>query len=409
MVNVNENGQMMGTESTGIFSDRISGVPRSFIREILKVAIDPSVISFAGGLPNRDLFPVEALKEATIKVFDSAGRDALQYTNSEGYIDLRAWIAERYRTQHGLDIPVDNILITTGSQQGLDLLGKTLINQGDHVVIEEPGYLGAIQAFSLYRPTWQPVTVADEGMDVDKFRAVMTSQKPKLVYTVPNFQNPGGITYSESCRLDMAAAIEGSTTLLIQDDPYGDLRFAGKPKSNFYQHLPNNTILLGTFSKIVAPALRIGWLVAPDAIMQKLIIAKQASDLHTDYLSQRIIHQYLLDNDVDDHIAEITRVYGRQRQAMVDAIEAHFPPDVRYTKPDGGMFLWVTLPEGLSSMALFDIAIGDKVAFVPGNPFYVRPHDANTLRLNYSCVDEATIEIGIKRLAAAIDELENSR
>lgn len=170
MVNVNENGQMMGTESTGIFSDRISGVPRSFIREILKVAINPSVISFAGGLPNRDLFPVEALKEATIKVFDSAGRDALQYTNSEGYSDLRAWIAERYRTQHGLDIPVDNILITTGSQQGLDLLGKTLINQGDHVVIEEPGYLGAIQAFSLYRPTWQPVTVADEGMEVDKFR-----------------------------------------------------------------------------------------------------------------------------------------------------------------------------------------------------------------------------------------------
>lgn len=397
------------TERQAIFSDRIADVPRSFIREILKVAIDPSVISFAGGLPNRDLFPVEALKAATIKVFDNAGRDALQYTNSEGYAGLREWIAQRYRSQQGLDIAVDNILITTGSQQGLDLLGKTLINQGDDVIIEEPGYLGAIQAFSLYGPAWRPVPVSDDGMDVDAFRAAMLSCRPKLVYTVPNFQNPGGISYSEACRSAMAAILRGTDTLLIQDDPYGDLRFAGEPRSNFYEHLPDNTILLGTFSKIVAPALRIGWLVAPDAIMQKLIVAKQASDLHTDYLSQRIIHQYLIDNDVDEHIAEITRVYGRQRDAMVDAIETHFPHDVRYTKPDGGMFLWVTLPEGLSSMALFDIAIREKVAFVPGNPFYVRPQETNTLRLNYSCVDEATIEIGIKRLAAAINELTNGR
>ena len=238
-----------------------------------------------------------------------------------------------------------------------------------------------------------------------KFRAAMDSCRPKLVYTVPNFQNPGGISYSEACRSAMAAILRGTGTLLIQDDPYGDLRFAGEPKSNFYGHLPDNTILLGTFSKIVAPALRIGWLVAPDAVMQKLIVAKQAADLHTDYLSQRIIHQYLSDNDVDAHIAEITRVYGRQRDAMVDAIKTYFPHDVRYTKPDGGMFLWVTLPEGLSSMALFEIAIRDKVAFVPGNPFYVRPQETNTLRLNYSCVDEATIGAGIRRLAAAIDEL----
>ncbi len=396
-------------ETETIFADRIADVPRSFIREILKVAIDPSVISFAGGLPNRDLFPVEALKAATIKVFDNAGRDALQYTNSEGYAGLREWIAQRYRTRQGLDISVDNILITTGSQQGLDLLGKTLINRGDDVIIEEPGYLGAIQAFSLYGPTWRPVPVSDEGMDVDEFRAAMDSCRPKLVYTVPNFQNPGGISYSEACRSSMAAILRGTGTLLIQDDPYGDLRFAGEPRSNFYGHLPDNTILLGTFSKIVAPALRIGWLVAPDAVMQKLIVAKQAADLHTDYLSQRIIHQYLSDNDVDEHIAQITRVYGRQRDAMVDAIKTYFPHDVRYTKPDGGMFLWVTLPEGLSSMALFEIAIRDKVAFVPGNPFYVRPQETNTLRLNYSCVDEATIGVGIRRLAAAIDELTSNR
>lgn len=396
---------MDGSVMNDIFSDRISDVPRSFIREILKVAIDPSVISFAGGLPNRGLFPVAALQAASNAVFESAGRDALQYSNSEGYLPLREWIAARYHSQQGLEIDVDNILITTGSQQGLDLLGKTLINEGDDVVIEEPGYLGAIQAFAIYRPTWQPVPVSEEGMDVKRFEAVMASRQPKLIYTVPNFQNPGGITYAESNRRAIADIVKGGNTLLIQDDPYGDLRFGGEPRRSFCHYLPQNTILLGSFSKTIAPGLRIGWLAAPDAIMQKLIVAKQASDLHTNYLSQRIIHQYLVDNDVDEHIAEIISVYGRQRDAMIESITTHFPPDVAFTRPDGGMFLWATLPKGISSMALFDRAIAEKVAFVPGNPFYVTPWNANTLRLNFSCVDKATIETGIKRLGDAIREM----
>lgn len=385
-----------------IFSDRISDVPRSFIREILKVAIDPSVISFAGGLPNRDLFPVADLQAAANRIFETAGRDALQYANSEGYLPLREWISDRYRERQALDVPVDNILITTGSQQGLDLLGKTLVNQGDDVVIEEPGYLGAIQAFAIYRPAWQPVAVDEVGMDVDRLRDVMECCQPKLIYTVPNFQNPGGFTYSDANRRAIADVVDGSRTLLIQDDPYGELRFSGEPVPSFRHYLPDNTILLGSFSKIVAPGLRIGWLVAPDAIITKLIVAKQASDLHTNVLSQRIIHQYLLDSEVDAHIAKIVNVYGRQRDAMIACIIEEMPSDVRFTRPEGGMFLWTTLPDGISSMTLFEKAIEQKVAFVPGDPFYVNSSQTSTLRLNFSCVDEATIETGIKRLGDAV-------
>ncbi len=386
-----------------LFSDRISDVPQSFIREILKVAIDPSVISFAGGLPNRTLFPVDAIREAADRVLRSAGGEVLQYSNSEGYRPLREWIAQRYRERQGLEIAVDNILITTGSQQGLDLLGKTLINDHDPVIMEEPGYLGAIQAFSLYRPRFLTVPVGEQGMDIERLHAAVQTAAPKLLYSVANFQNPAGITYSEANRAAVAAALEGKRTFLIQDDPYGELRFSGEAKRSFAHYLPQQTVLLGSFSKTVVPAFRIGWIVAPDRLMEKLVIAKQASDLHTDYFAQRVLYQFLQDNDLDAHIRRITEVYGRQRDAMVRAIDEHFPSDVRATQPEGGMFLWVTLPEGLSSMRLFEQAIKDKVAFVPGHPFYIGRAWTNDLRLNFSCVDEATIATGIERLARVLE------
>jgi 2-aminoadipate transaminase len=387
------------------FSDRITDVPKSFIREILKVTIDSSIISFAGGLPNRLFFPVKALQKAANNVFEEAGSEILQYTNSEGYLGLRQFIAERYRQQEGLEIPVDDILITTGSQQGLDLLGKTFINEGDDLVIEEPGYLGAIQAFSLYRPRFHPVAVHEGGMDTIALARVLRDRQPKLLYTVTNFQNPSGISYTDENRGAVAHLIRGTSCLLIQDDPYGDLRFSGSRKISFKQILPKNTVLLGSFSKTVAPALRLGWLVAPPFIMDKLVIAKQASDLHTDYLAQRILHRYLADNDLDAHIATIIRQYGKQKEAMIAAIKEYFPAGVHATNPEGGMFLWVTLPEGMSSMALFEAAIKKKVAFVPGTPFYVDRKDSNTLRLNFSCSDEPTIVEGIKRLGDSIREL----
>ncbi len=385
----------------GIFSDRIADVPRSFIREILNVTLDDTVISFAGGLPNRTLFPVEALARAAARVFAEAGGDALQYSNTEGFGPLRAFISERYRRQ-GLEIPAERILITTGSQQGLDLLGKILLNDGDEVLIEEPGYIGAIQAFSVYRPRFRPVPVGDEGMDVGVLEAVLRGSAPKLAYTVPNFQNPSGISYTAANRERVAGLLAGSRTLLVEDNPYGELRFSGQAAPSFMQLLPEQTVLLGSFSKTVVPAFRLGWIAPPPRLMDKLITAKQAADLHTDAFAQRLLHRYLCDNDLDAHIARITETYGRQRDAMVAAIDRHLPSGVRITHPDGGMFLWATLPEGMSALALFERALARKVVFVPGDPFYVGRTHVNTLRLNFSCAGEAEIAEGIRRLGEAM-------
>lgn len=388
-----------------IFSDRISDVPKSFIREILKVAVDEEVISFAGGLPNRDLFPIEELKKATELVFEKIGPAALQYSGSEGVIELREFISNRYKQNLNLTIPVENILITSGSQQGLDLLGKTFLNEGDDIIIEEPGYLGAIQAFSVYKSRFNPVKVHENGMDINALNNVFPGRNPKLIYTVPNFQNPSGISYSEENRKEVARIVQNKKIFLIEDDPYGDLRYTGQPKSSFKHFLPDKTILLGSFSKTVVPGFRLGWIVAPGEIYDKLLIAKQASDLHTNQFAQCVLAEYLAMGKFDDHVATIKKVYSSNREAMIRSIKKHFPDGVKYTLPEGGMFLWASLPNNTSSMKLFDIAIENKVAFVPGHPFYIGKTETNTLRLNFSNVDEETIEIGIARLGKALKEL----
>jgi len=388
-----------------IFSDRISDVPKSFIREILKVAVDDDVISFAGGLPNRDLFPVNDLKEAANRAFENSGSSALQYSNSEGSLELREFISERYRQKFNLDISPKSILITSGSQQGLDLLGKTFLNEGDEVIIEEPGYLGAIQAFSVYKTKFNSVPVAQEGLNIDMLNKVLENHDPKLMYTVPNFQNPSGISYSEENREAVAKTVEKHNIFLIEDDPYGDLRYSGLQRKSFMQLMPSKTILLGSFSKTVVPGFRLGWIVAPSEIYEKLLIAKQASDLHTNQFAQCVLMEYLAMGGFQAHVEKIKKVYGRQRDAMIASIKRHFPKTVRFTHPDGGMFLWVTLPNDISSMRLFDIAIQSKVAFVPGHPFYINKEETNTLRLNFSNVGEAEIELGIKRLGQALNQL----
>jgi 2-aminoadipate transaminase len=388
-----------------IFSDRISDVPRSFIREILNVALDPSVISFAGGLPNRELFPAQELKEATNKVFEIHGRDIFQYSNSEGYLKLREFIAERYCQKKHFKIPADCILITNGSQQGLDLIGKIFLNDGDGLIIEEPGYLGAIQAFSIFKPRFLPVSVSERGMDTQKLKEIMSCEQPKLMYTVANFQNPSGITYSDENRVEISEILQGTNTVLIEDDPYGDLRFTGKDRQSFKKLLPDNTIMLGSFSKTIVPGFRLGWIVASKPIMEKLIVAKQAADLHTCHFTQYIIYQYLKDNDIDKHISKIRKAYGSQCQAMLKSIQAHFPASVKNTKPEGGMFLWAELPKNTTSLDLFNLAVKENVIFVPGDPFYVNKTKTRTLRLNFSCVDEATIQIGIRKLGIAIEKL----
>ncbi len=392
-------------EVNSMFADRISDVPKSFIREILKVAISPNIISFAGGLPNRELFPVQELQTASNSVFEHSGQEALQYSNTEGYLPLREFISQRYKTIKGLNIEPKNILITTGSQQGLDLLGKTFLNEKDRVIIEKPGYLGAIQLFSIYKARFSPVLLENDGVNIQELTVASKLRNTKLMYTVPNFQNPTGITYTNEKREQIANVLRGKPLMLIEDDPYGDLRYSGTHQSSFMHYLPEQTILLGSFSKTVVPSFRTGWIVAPDEIMEKLIVAKQASDLHTNFFTQKLLAEYLQQNDLNEHISKIKTMYGRQCLAMIECIKRHFPKEVTYTLPEGGMFLWVTLPYGISAMDLFQKAIEKDVAFVPGDPFYTDLKESvSTLRLNFSCVDEATIEKGIARLGESINE-----
>lgn len=402
----NNQSSWRAIETNSMFADRISDVPKSFIREILKVAISENVISFAGGLPNRELFPVCEIQEATNRVFANSAREAMQYSNTEGYLPLREYIAKRYKTHKGIEVDPKNILITTGSQQGLDLLGKTFINDRDNVIIEKPGYLGAIQLFSVYRANFLPVELHSEGMNIEELKQAAAQPRAKLMYTVPNFSNPTGITYSNKNREEIAGVLKGKPTFVIEDDPYGDLRYKGESQKSFKHFLPDQTILLGSFSKTVVPSFRTGWIVAPDEIMDKLIVAKQASDLHTNFFTQKILHEYLTNNNVDEHIRKIREVYGKQLDAMVTSIKKYFPAGVEYTLPEGGMFLWVSLPDTISSMKLFDSAIKEDIAFVPGNPFYTTSlTDINTLRLNFSCVDEKRIDQGIKKLASVIERI----
>ena len=379
-------------------------MPRSFIRDILEVAERPDVISFAGGLPNPSLFPVREIEDACSRVLREDGENALQYAQTQGYAPLRSWIAERYQSK-GLQTGPEEILITNGSQQAIDLIGKVLVNEGDYVIVERPGYLGALQALSMYCPAFIPLTLQEDGIDIDALKETYSKTRIKLYYAVTNFQNPSGITYSEKARQQIASLLDQNDTLFVEDNPYGELRFIGSYVPPVRQYCPNRSILTGSFSKIIVPSFRLGWICAPKEIIDKMIVAKQAADLHTNSFLQRVIYSYLIHNPIDEHIQSIRAVYKKQRDAMVSAIEKYFPPNVTFTRPEGGMFLWATLPEGISSMVLFDKAIKENVAFVPGFPFYVDGGGQNTLRLNYSNVNETTIEEGIRRLANVLGQI----
>jgi len=385
-----------------LFADRMVTTHKSFIREILKVTQDSNVISFAGGLPNPKLFPVKELADACRKVLYQDGENVLQYSTTEGYLPLREYIAERYFVKRGLQASPDEILITNGSQQCLDLVGKVFLNKGDRIIIERPGYLGAIQAFGIFEPEFVPIPLLDDGIDTDLFEKALKANKTKFFHTVINFQNPSGVTYSRQKREKIAEIIKGYNMVLVEDNPYGELRFMGKDLPSMKSYLPDSTIVLGSFSKVVTPGLRLGWIFAAPDVMEKIVIAKQSSDLHSNYLSQRAVYQYLIDNDLDEHILNIREVYKRQRDMMVSMIEEYFPKEIKCTKPEGGMFLWVTLPKNISSLRLLKLATKENVAFVPGKAFYVDGGGDNTLRLNFSNSDEEKIEVGIKRLAKVI-------
>jgi 2-aminoadipate transaminase len=384
------------------FADRMNGVSDSFIREILKVTNKPEIISFAGGLPNPGLFPVEAFAEAASRVIRESGKEALQYSTTEGYLPLREFISERYRQIDGLKIDPDEIIIVNGSQQGIDLVSKIFLNKGDHVVIEKPGYVGAIQAISLYEPEFHMVDMDEGGINCSMLESVLADNPVKMLYAVPSFQNPSGLTYTSEIRSKVAVLLKKYSVFLLEDNPYGDLRFTGSHQLPIKSELDELGVLMGSFSKTTVPGIRLGWVCAEKKVMGKLKIVKQAADLHSNYLAQRIMFEFLSKNKLDDHVSTIIDVYRDQRNCMVEAMEKYFPDDVSFTRPEGGMFLWVTLPEGKSSMKLFDEAIKQNVAFVPGPAFHFNGEGDNSFRLNYSNSNPELIKQGIQRLASVM-------
>lgn len=388
-----------------LLSDRIKATPPSFIRSILKTAADPDIISFAGGLPNPVSFPQEELLVSMKRIVKMYGDKLYQYSITAGLPELRQYIADRYNKKFGLDLTVDHILITTGSQQALDLISKTFLNKGDGVILEKPSYLGAIQAFSQYQPAFYPVELTENGLDIEQLKIALRNQV-KLIYTIPDFQNPTGLTYSAENRNLISEILKENEIVLIEDDPYGDLRFDGERLPYIGAGKLTNSILLGTFSKTVTPGMRTGFIISQNTELLKYIsVAKEASDLHTNIFSQYLILDYLEHNDYETHIAEIRKLYKAQARAMIAAMDRYFPETVKYTKPHGGMFLWVTLPEGVSALSLFPKALEKKVAFVPGDPFYINMKNTNTMRLNYTNADSQAIEEGIRRLGDLLREL----
>lgn len=385
------------------YSDRILSTPSSFIRDILKVTQDPSVISFAGGLPNPISFPEEALKESACRIIDNDGGKVFQYSTTEGHLPLRQFVADKYNKNFGLNITPEDVLITTGSQQALDLIAKTLLNKGDRVIIEEPGYLGAIQAFCMFEPEFLPVTLEDDGLYLEKLEEALKKERVKFAYVVPNFQNPTGLTYSKERREAVCALFDRYDTVLVEDDPYGELRFKGEKLPYIGAGKLPHSVLLGTFSKTVTPGMRLGFIITQDKeLMNHLVTAKQSSDLHTNIFSQYMIADYLAHNEYQKHVDKIIALYKGQAEAMLAAMKEYFPAHVKYTEPEGGMFIWVTLPEGQSALDLFHKAMEKKVAFVPGDPFYAGKTNVNTFRLNYTNSTPETIREGIKRLAEVL-------
>src|SRR5579864_8416966 len=397
------------------YAQRTLGVKSSAIRELLKVTQKPDIISFGGGLPAPDVFPVKRFEEACHKVLSEHGAQALQYGTTEGYQPLREMIAKnlaRYR----IVASAENVLITSGSQQALDLIGKLLINPGDKVLVEAPTYLGALQAFNVYGAEYVPVPSDADGLRTELLEAPLRAG-PKFMYVLPNFQNPGGTTLAEGRRHELVLLADKYGIPIIEDDPYGQLRYEGEhltplvvlDRENLRRddgYSIGNVIYLSTFSKTLAPGLRLGWIVAPPEVIAKLVQLKQGADLHTSTFVQIVAHEVARDNFLDEHVKLIRRVYRERRDVMFEALTKYFPPEVTWTRPKGGLFLWVTLPEGADAQKLFEAAVRENVAFVPGDCFYApnghQEEGRRHMRLNFSAASPEQIREGIRRLSIAV-------
>ena len=388
------------------FAERMSNLTASATREILKITERPEFISFAGGLPAPEHFPVEELSEITSQLLAEEGSRALQYAPTEGYRPLRAWIADHMNAEWSTRVGVDDILITSGSQQGLDLTAKLFLDQGDCVICESPTYLAAISAFKIFRPRFVDVPADEEGMDLDILEKRLSIERPKLIYVVPNSQNPSGRTWSIERRREFMAIATRYEVPVVEDNAYGDilLDVSSLPSLKAFDST-GGVVVLGTFSKIYCPGLRVGWLAASQPMYEKYVILKQAADIHTSIFVQMITARYLASGRFEPRLERIRQTYRERRDAMLKALDEEMPPGVRYTRPAGGMFVWLDLPEGIDVRPLFQRCLEQKVAFVPGSPFFPAGGHHRTMRLSYSSMPPDRIREGVRRLAAAIREM----
>jgi 2-aminoadipate transaminase len=391
------------------YAQRTQKMKASAIRELLKITEQPNMISFGGGFPAADVFPVDEFKRACIAVLEHKGADALQYGGTDGYVPLREMIA-RHTSAIGINVDIDNILITSGSQQALDLLGKIFINRGDRILVESPTYLGALQAWNAYGAEYIAVPADENGMQTDRLEEALRIG-PKFIYVLPNFQNPTGTTLPVERRQKLVELADRYGVPIIEDDPYGQLRYEG-------EHLPavelidsrtrlnsdnysGNVIYLSTFSKILAPGIRLAWVIAPKEVIRKLSLAKQGTDLHTSTFNQIVTHEVGQHGFIDRHVTLIQKVYRERRDAMLESLEEHMPEGVTWTRPQGGLFLWVTLPKQFDATEMLSEAINEKVAYVPGEFFHPDGAGKNTMRLNFSFCNPELINEGISRLGRA--------
>ncbi len=404
----------MQTRWSERFAQRTHGMRSSAVRELLKLTEQPDIISFGGGLPAPEVFPVEAFRDACDKVLKEAGPKALQYSTTEGYLPLREMIA-RHAGRFGIDIDADNVLLTSGSQQALDLIGKVFINHGDHLLVERPTYLGALQAWRTYQAEYACVSMDDDGMLTGEVESQIRTG-PKFIYALPNFQNPSGVTLSLERRLHLIDLADHYGVPILEDDPYGQLRYEG-------EHLPSlvvlddqrertngatyrgNVIYLSTFSKTLAPGLRLGWIVAPPEVIQKLVQAKQGADLHTGTFIQMLAYEVAKGGFLDQHIKLIRRTYRERRDTMLHALDTYFPEGVTWTRPQGGLFLWLRFPEDMDAADILRQAVLQKVAFVPGQPFFPDGSGKNTARMNFSNATPDRIDEGVRRLGVVLKSL----
>lgn len=388
------------------FSKRVPAKGNDAVGSILAAAADPKIISFAGGLPAPELFPVKEMQAAVDKVFEQHGREAMQYGAAKGVTALRETILDHVAEKENIHAQLDNVLVTTGSEQVLDLVGKAFVNPGDTVLIEEPTYLCALDVFKSYGANFVSVPMDEDGLRMDALEETLQQHpEAKLLYTVPNFQNPTGRTLTAERRQKLVELADKYDFFVLEDNPYGEIRFAGTHVPAVKSYDQNDRVFyMSTFSKTLAPGFRLGWVVAAKEVVDQLTVLKQSADLHTDNLVQYAVAQFFEDNDVDAHVADISKLYGHRKELMTAGIKKYFPTGVKSTDPEGGMFLWVEVPGVDDTVALFKECLKHNVAFVPGDPFFAGKPQPGAFRLNYSNMSDEQIDTGLERLGQALKQ-----